>query len=478
MPRKPKVEKHAITVVVNAVPVAVVLHPPTGTRSSWYAYWTGLTTSKSTGQRDLQDAILAAEQMVRSGGQRATLNDALLSDEEFEEIQRRHYGKKTEPRAKERAKKSLRECLDAIRAFRDISKLSPISQATPDDCERFQSEALKRPKNWRVVYADTKRSKKRREELGEVETLSPNTVLKWIVALQAAFERANSKAGKKCVRGVVPEAKLLTENPWRQFTWIEGYEKPLRQFDHSELASLLDYFETQWPGVSVATAFVKVLFWSWARRYEVSNLQWSDQRLFEQECHFESIGKWGVKKWFRLPDSLRADLKAMSGQSNYVFGCFPEQVRNFHLRNNNPTAAAQVRRDFVPENLGEWMYRQVVAWSESLPKGSAYLHVFRKTALQHALRAEHVHQTVAEEASVTPAVMRASYAREEDEELRRMSNRTFDRLRRSLPVEVASRYGYSEKPADRIIERLDVARSRGDWETVARLGEELTRLKS
>jgi hypothetical protein len=134
------------------------------------------------------------------------------------------------------------------------------------------------------------------------------------------------------------------------------------------------------------------------------------------------------------------------------------------------------RLDFIPENLGDWMYRQVFDWSQSLPKGSAYLHVFRKTALQHALSGEHIEQAVAEEACVTPAVMRASYARASDEEFRRMSNRTFRRIRSSLPVEVASRYGYEEKPADRVMEQLDLARSLGNWETVARLAEELTRM--
>jgi hypothetical protein len=72
--------------------------------------------------------------------------------------------------------------------------------------------------------------------------------------------------------------------------------------------------------------------------------------------------------------------------------------------------------------------------------------------------------------------MRASYARASDEEFRRMSNRTFRRLRNSLPVEVAARYGYDAKPIDRIIEKLDLARSHGEWDTVARLAEELTRL--
>ena len=34
MPRKPKLEKKTITVVVNGTPIAVTLHPPAGARKS------------------------------------------------------------------------------------------------------------------------------------------------------------------------------------------------------------------------------------------------------------------------------------------------------------------------------------------------------------------------------------------------------------------------------------------------------------
>ena len=60
MPRKPKLEKQTIAVIVNGTPVAVTLFPPTDSRKSWYAYWTGLVASKSTGHRKLADAVVAA----------------------------------------------------------------------------------------------------------------------------------------------------------------------------------------------------------------------------------------------------------------------------------------------------------------------------------------------------------------------------------------------------------------------------------
>src|SRR5260370_19623403 len=97
MPRKPTQEKKTITVIVNGDPVAVVLHPPSRNRKSWYAFWNGLVTSKSTGQRNLQDAIIAAESMVRSGGKPVVLSDTVLSDQEFVENQRVHYRKSTDP---------------------------------------------------------------------------------------------------------------------------------------------------------------------------------------------------------------------------------------------------------------------------------------------------------------------------------------------------------------------------------------------
>jgi integrase len=174
-----------------------------------------------------------------------------------------------------------------------------------------------------------------------------------------------------------------------------------------ELVSLLDYFASEWPGVGFAPAFAKVIFWSWARREEVSSLRWSDERRFGAECHFESTGKWAVRKWFRIPDALRSELEALRTESDFVFGCYPDQLREFYSARQRHFAADRIRRDFSQANLGEWMYRQVRAWSSTLPGGSAYLHVFRKTALQHALSGEHIDQVVAQEAQVTARVMRA-----------------------------------------------------------------------
>jgi hypothetical protein len=473
MPRKPKPpQKKKITVPVNGRMIEVALFPPSGGRKSWYAYWSDLISSRSTGQSDLTEAVKVVHDMLQNGGRKSDLTDAVLTDAEFDQIQKTHYSKKTDPEAIKRAESSLVVCMEAITAFRQLTEVSPITIATPEHCELFQRDALTLLTNWRTKYADNGRSRKNNASESTVQ-ISPNTVLKWSRALRAAFERANLNSGTKCVRGVVSKEKLLTENPWQQFTWIEGRNKPKRHFDKDELLLLLDHFETDWQGVSFAPAFLKVLLWSWARREEVSNLKWCQHREVGRENHFESVGKWGVRKWFQIPNDLIAEMKMLKRSSPFVFGVYGEQLREFHLRIGNKSAANRVRTEFRPENLGEWMYRQVSKWSQDLANGTAYLHSFRKTSLQLARRGEDLNRLVAADASLTATVMTASYTDENDEELRHKSNRMYRRLLAALPVDVATRYGAVVKPSDRLIERLDLARSSEDWCEVARVAAAL-----
>lgn len=88
--------------------IAIILHPPSGARRTWYAYWSGLTSSKSTGQINLKEAVAAAEHMIRSwrsggDGGRARAADLVLSDEEFELLQRTYYARETDPAKQQRA---------------------------------------------------------------------------------------------------------------------------------------------------------------------------------------------------------------------------------------------------------------------------------------------------------------------------------------------------------------------------------------
>ncbi len=142
--------------------------------------------------------------------------------------------------------------------------------------------------------------------------------------------------------------KLLAENPWRQFTWVEGYERPLRQFDGGELVSLLDYLDRHWPGVTVAALLAKLLLWSGGRRAEVTSLTWPQRRLVGAECHFQIVGKWGAQRWFRIPEALHAELLSIRSTGPFVFAAYNEQLRRFQEGANRPGTARVVGRDFSP----------------------------------------------------------------------------------------------------------------------------------
>ena len=428
MPRKPKARKKKITVVVEGNPIAVTLFPPSGVRKSWYAYWKGLVTSKSTGEQELESAMAVAENMVRNGGKRSELTDNMLTDEDFEDIQRAHYRRKQDSEARVRSEKTLRTCIEAIGAFRDITGLSPVTLATADDCARFQQRALELPKSWRLGFPKKKK---------DAERLSPNTVLKWSRAIQAAFERANINGGKKCVRGVVDDKKLLTENPWHQFTWIEERKRPIRQFKGEELLAVLDYFESGWSGVMVAVAAAKTFLWTWARLSEVASLSWDNLRVVGEEYHFEIVGKMGVEKWARIPNCLHDELEELKTGSSYVFAAYNRQLRDFHQKTGQARFGEKVSSEFDPRAFGNWFQEKLGLWGEATGNPHATPHVFRKTALQHARAGEDTNRRVAEDARLNESVMMAHYVTERDEELRQASNRTYRRILASLSTEVA-----------------------------------------
>jgi hypothetical protein len=131
MPRKKKVAKKKFPIVVDSISISITLSPPTCNRKSWYVYWNGLVSSRSTGHADEKNALVAAERMVRewkAGGdaKRGMLGDTVMSDAEFDSIQRLHFlVKKQDPAAQARAKKTHKAYLEAAAAFRAITGLNP-----------------------------------------------------------------------------------------------------------------------------------------------------------------------------------------------------------------------------------------------------------------------------------------------------------------------------------------------------------------
>lgn len=457
MPRKPKAAcKQVITVAVKGKTVSVSMSPPAGTRRSWYAYWRGLKSSVSTRTRDLKEAVEVVTAMLNGVDPCPT---ATLTDDELIEIQRRHFEIQGVGRKKpESSETSLKEVLSAIAAFQAQSGISPISSATPTNCEQFMHKALTLPRNWRQPHSKI------------TTPLSPFTVYKWLGALQGAFQRANRNAGRTCIRSVVPAERLLTANPWNEFSWIPKPKATVRHFTGEELIDFLTYLRTAWPTVTVGVSMLQVLTWSWGRRQEVASLTWDSLRLVDDECHLFMEGKWRVEKWFRIPRPVYDELVAHRTSSPFVFSALSDQLRAHHINQGRADIAAKIR-GYSPENAGRWFYERMSSWSE----GEGTVHMLRKTAMKFARMGENLSEAVARDASVTTAVMLGHYAPDYDPEMRAKSNRMFRRIRDGFGIEVAKAFGYEESPTEALEQRLREATMAKDWELVGRLSAELAR---
>ena len=262
MGRKAKRTKRTITVVVNGAVIPVILHPPPprgglGTPigpASWPA---------SPPARQISSGRPCRREYGTERWKRPCLAETLLSDEEFEAIQRGPTTTESKTRRPRRGRRNRWNPAWKPSPHSGHHGISPMTLANPDDLPPSSGRHLA-SQSWRLRYPKARKK--------GVNRYSPHTVLRWSRSLQAAFERANINGGKKCIRGVVANDKLLTANPWRAFTWIEGADKPIRQFTADELGSILDYFGSEWQEMSVAPAAAKSFLWLWCRLSELVNL--------------------------------------------------------------------------------------------------------------------------------------------------------------------------------------------------------------
>ena len=146
-------------------------------------------------------------------------------------------------------------------------------------------------------------------------------------------------------------------------------------------------------------------------------------------------------------------------------------MRQFHA--DKPNWLQHVGTEFVPGNFGQWFYDRVKEWAAKNSTWNAYVHIFRKTGLQHAREGEDIDREVAADARVGESVLTTHYVTKSEAQLRAGSNRTFRRILASLPVEVATRYGHEEPKSVGLEQRLQAAMDAKDWALVAELSAEL-----
>lgn len=276
------------------------------------------------------------------------------------------------------------------------------------------------------------------------------------------------------MRGVVDESKLLSSNPWMEFTWIDGTEPTKRRFDNEELLSVLNYFETTWASVPVAGLFVKVSLWSGARRSEVAGLSWEDIRVVGNEYHLDFVGKWNVRRWARIPAVLYSELLNAKTDDPHVFAAYNKELRQYHRSLCHVSVANNVGVKFSPDAFCEWFHKRLGDWAKQNGNGHATHHVFRKTALQGARRGEDRNDRVAQDARVSCSVLMRHYVDETEEELWQASNRHYHRILAGLTPELARRYGYEEAVAGGQEQELRAAVEAKDWAKAKQIVERLS----
>ena len=246
------------------------------------------------------------------------------------------------------------------------------------------------------------------------------------------------------------ESKLLTVNPRNQFDWaVDEVQKEVRQLSPEELLSFLDHLTNDWPEVTAAASLAKVYLWSACRQEEATSLTWEAERTISGEYHFRVVGKWGVERWFRIPDGLYQELKEIGADNPYVFAAYSEQLQRLHKRQGRVDRADMVESNFRPHCLGDWFYDRLADWSAAHTTGHVSPHVFRKTSLQFARVGEDVNLEIAQDAKVSVAVLTNHYVKETDEQLRQKSNRTYQRI---LPLAFLQKW-----PVDTATSRSPVA---------------------
>lgn len=205
----------------------------------------------------------------------------------------------------------------------------------------------------------------------------------------------------------------------------------------------------------------------------MARLKWTDLHIVGNEYHFDFVGKWGIRKWARIPPSLYKELVKFRTNSPYVFGDFPRQLRK-HFMKTRPGMEKAVNEEYSPEALGWWFNQKLKTWARTNEREHASHHSFRKTALQFARIGEDRNEAVALDARISRSVMIRHYVDETDDVLRLRSNRTFYRLVAGLSPEVACRYGYEpDSDALGMEVRLYAAASIRDWKTVQDIAQQL-----
>lgn len=229
---------------------------------------------------------------------------AVLTWEEWDAIQVRHFAKKKNQKG---AVKTLEECRKAQRLFIKFTGADSASTVDADMAENSMHEC-----------GGTQ------SKLGENYTA--NGIRKTLSHMSASFNRCRRTAGKKCVRGVVAQGKLLMVNPYEEVQWVEADDPDPRHFNRDELRAFLNWkylAACPWPPSSPRHRSGQG-----AASKKCTLFDWIDREGFVTIPDGEA--KWAKGRVIRLPATLLADMGRFRTAAPYVWAGYVDQLRAYH----------------------------------------------------------------------------------------------------------------------------------------------------
>jgi len=350
-----------LTIPTDGELLTVYLHPPgtVGNTRYWaFSCREASITKKSLKCNSLKDAKLTAIKLLTAPkSEDESKSEETLTWGDWDSIQVAYYRKKANEK---RANRTLEECRKAMRLFVRITGAPDASSVDADMVDRFQSEGVQRKK-------------------GDGKPYSASTVWKTMAHMSSSFNRCRISAGKRCVRGVVDQSKLLMVNAFEEVNWIEPTQPRKLQFSREGLKAFLAW--AYLAGCPLLSLFAKVSLWARGRIEEMSELGWDwidDQGYVGIP---DEQAKWGKGKLVKIPLLLVEELRRYRGSGPFVWERYVEQVRDYH-RNTGHLASAHKMLDFSPARLKVHFQKQIQRWAKTSENVGLSHHAFRRTGLQ------------------------------------------------------------------------------------------------
>lgn len=350
-----------LVVDVDGVEITASLRPPKTDGNCWHVRWKmhGSPREVSTGTKNLEEAKRAARLIIRGGKPVASVRGG-MTVREFEAIQEMHFRLNSRQEAGQKSGIVFRGVWRSFLTAFPIKTIQEVSDVMAAD---YLDKLLRASKTLN-----------RRYKKKSTKTMTVDTARKHIRTLAAAWNRV--RTGHREKKGGIPEAKLVTGNPWEEIRNNLPQSRrdgdPVQfDLDKGELGRFLDQFTTR----PVVELFLITSLWCAGRIQEMSRMEWGWWNGDYLDIP-DATAKRGRGKIVRVPGRIRQRLEEIRVPgSRYVFAGFAEEVER-NLRSCHEVLP------FAPERMVDRLEKYIKKAAEAIGRPELTHHALRRTAME------------------------------------------------------------------------------------------------